>query len=173
MSASEPYEKTYERLKAETAEMFGLDVAKLSLLDELRLDLVSLLRLEVGALHGQALTGQKVDLDRLNTAHTMLSKLLPPSTLVTPVEHEISASEEAEIEGQWEQKINSLTRERELRLAEDPAGARAALEAEIAAALVKYPQPLPEPPWGCSVPPQPEVVPTKVSTTLGAVLTKR
>jgi hypothetical protein len=165
MSAETSYETTYARLKNETAAMFGLNIEKLSLLDELRLDLISLLRLEVGSLQGKALAGQTIDLDRLNTAHNMLAKLLPPSTLVTEVD-EISTGEEAQIEGQWARHIAGITAEHERQLAEDPGAARQRLEDEIAAAVAKYGKPE-KPPWGGSAPP-PSTEPAPTEPTTGS-----
>jgi hypothetical protein len=69
---------TYDALRAETARMLGLDLAAdLSPADGLRLDLCALLRLSLDALQGVALSGREVDLSRLQSCYTMLSKLLP------------------------------------------------------------------------------------------------
>jgi hypothetical protein len=75
---------TYERLKTETAGMFGYDLADLSLTQGLQIDLVSLLRLEVDSMQGKVLAGETVDLARLVAAHGLLAKMLPTSALVAP-----------------------------------------------------------------------------------------
>lgn len=73
----------YEKLKAETAEMLRLNVDSPSLLENLQVDLVSLLRLEVDTMQGKVLSGEQVDLNRLQTALTMLRQLLPEKALVS------------------------------------------------------------------------------------------
>jgi hypothetical protein len=74
----------YERLRDETAGMFGYDLTNLSLTQGLQLDLVSLLRLEVDTMQGKVLAGDTVDLQRLVAAHGLLAKMLPASALVAP-----------------------------------------------------------------------------------------
>ena len=74
----------YDRLRTETAAMFGFDVSNLTLTQGLQLDLVSLLRLEVDTMQGAVFAGETVDLKRLEMAHDMLQKLLPEKALVAP-----------------------------------------------------------------------------------------
>ena len=75
---------TYERLRAETAEMFDYDLASASLTQGLQIDLVSLLRLEIDAMSGRVLAGETVDLTRLVAAHGLLRQMLPERALVAP-----------------------------------------------------------------------------------------
>jgi hypothetical protein len=150
---------TYERLKIETASMLNLDAASLSLVENLQLDLVSLLRLEVDTLQGQVLAGEQVDLGRLSTSLAMLRQLLPERALVAPapapearfgndarkrlrrlIEQTLLGGEEIVDESQEaleRQFRDHDAREREERLFNHPDEARAALEAEIAAAQAK------------------------------------
>ena len=75
---------TYERLRAETAEMFDYDLASASLTQGLQIDLVSLLRLEIDGMSGRVLAGETVDLTRLVAAHGLLRQMLPERALVAP-----------------------------------------------------------------------------------------
>jgi hypothetical protein len=74
----------YEMLRAETAQMLGIDLAALSPADGLRLDLTALLRLSLDTLQGQALSGREVDLSRLQACYGMLAKLLPAAVEAPP-----------------------------------------------------------------------------------------
>jgi hypothetical protein len=91
----------YERLKTETAGMFGYDLADLSLTQGLQIDLVSLLRLEVDTMQGKVLAGETVDLQRLVAAHGLLQKMLPAQALVAPAaaaSHDAFAGAREELE---------------------------------------------------------------------------
>jgi hypothetical protein len=77
----------YEALRAETAQMLGLDLTDLSAVAGLKLDLVSLLRLSLDELHGRALSGAPIDMATLNQCVALLQKLLPSATTeVSPPE---------------------------------------------------------------------------------------
>jgi hypothetical protein len=102
----------YDRLRTETAAMFGFDVSNLTLTQGLQLDLVSLLRLEVDSMHGAVLAGETVDLKRLEMAHDMLQKLLPDKALVAPAPAP-DVGEHGAAVFQVETMINGLLRARE------------------------------------------------------------
>jgi hypothetical protein len=74
----------YDRLRAETAQMFDYDLANASLTQGLQIDLVSLLRLEIDSMSGAVLAGKTVDLSRLVAAHGLLKQMLPERSLVAP-----------------------------------------------------------------------------------------
>ena len=67
MSDSDDPARAYESLRVETATMLGLNLADLSPAASLRLDLTALLRLSLDSLQGIALSGQEVDLARLQS----------------------------------------------------------------------------------------------------------
>jgi hypothetical protein len=80
MTADPPH--TYKVLRNESAVMLDLDpAAELPPVAELKLDLVTLLRLALDNLSGLALSGAEIDLSRLSACHTMLTRLLPPTSL--------------------------------------------------------------------------------------------
>jgi hypothetical protein len=91
----------YAALRDETAQMLKLDAANLSLVEGLQLDVIALLRLEIDGLHGAALSGETVDLQRLAVAHGMLQKTLG-GALVAPApaatNHDAFAGARAELE---------------------------------------------------------------------------
>jgi hypothetical protein len=130
--------QTYERLRAETAEMLKLDAAKMSPVEGLQLDLVSLLRLEVDGLHGAALSGEAVDLQRLAVAHGLLAKMLPAQALIAPAaaaDHvDQFAGARQELAALFEKRAEALER----RLARDPDAARRELETKIQLAIEKH-----------------------------------
>jgi hypothetical protein len=84
MSDSDDPARAYESLRVETATMLGLNLADLSPAASLRLDLTALLRLSLDSLQGIALSGQEVDLARLQSCFSMLSKLLPQAVEAPP-----------------------------------------------------------------------------------------
>jgi hypothetical protein len=151
---------TYERLRTETAEMLRLNADSASLIEGLQVDLVALLRLEIDTLQGAVLSGDSVDLARLASALTMLRSLLPEKALVSappPVETRFGPDHRARLKALIEKTLlggekivdesrealerqfrDHDAREREERLCKQPDEARAALEAEIAAARAKH-----------------------------------
>jgi hypothetical protein len=154
----------FEEMRKETGAMLGYkDADAPSLIQNLQIDCVALLRFSIDHLQAEVFAGHDVDLNKLSTSLGMLRQLLPERSLQAPPPlDEFQPGEAEEIAEEFNRKIASLTNERERQLAEDPAGARAALEIEIAAALEKYPQPLEKPPWGGSAPPtSAEAEPTK------------
>ena len=135
----------YDRLRAETAEMFGYDLGNLSLTQGLQLDLVSLLRLEVDTMQGQVLAGQVVDLTRLVAAHGMLQKLLPERALVAPapaVEDRGSPTARERLR----QLIENVFAAKDAELAESCQREEAVMAAEAMSASPPPPEPPPEPP---------------------------
>jgi hypothetical protein len=128
---------TYEALRASTAEMLKLDPANLSLVEGLQLDLIALLRLTTSDMHGAALSGEAVDLDRLSTALGMLQKLLPASALVAPAPADVRGDSDAafrQIADQLDRQIAVL----EVAMARDPARARAEFEEKLQRAIEKH-----------------------------------
>lgn len=131
---------TYEKLKRDTASMFGYDLPDLSLTQGLQLDLVSLLRLEIDTMSGKVLAGEVVDLARLTAAHGLLKSLLPEKSLVGPAapaaEVRFSTAHQAKLRADLERILSSDDYDREL--ARNPRKARADLERRIEAAIAKF-----------------------------------
>jgi hypothetical protein len=152
----------YAELRRETASMLGFkDTDEPSLVQNLQTDCVTMLRFAIDGLQAEVFGGKDVDLNRLASSLAMLRQLLPVHSLESPPQlNELQPGEAEEVEKQWQAKIASLTREHELRLAENPDEARRELEAAITAALEKHPQPPPKAPWGGNSPP-PQAAPTE------------
>jgi hypothetical protein len=133
---------TYDRLRAETAEMFDYDLASASLTQGLQIDLVSLLRLEIDTMSGRVLAGETVDLQRLVAAHGLLQKMLPAQALVAPAPgggHDFAGAraeltqfliKRANALERREQRESERLREENARLTEEIRLLRAARESE-------------------------------------------
>lgn len=67
----------FERLRAKTADLLGLNLENLTPLKALRLDRATLLRLELDRLQAQQAAGEAVDLGRMALASQQLETLLP------------------------------------------------------------------------------------------------
>jgi hypothetical protein len=133
---------TYERLRDETAGMFGYDLTNLSLTQGLQIDLVSLQRLEIDTMQGKVLAGETVDLQRLVAAHGLLAKMLPSSALVAPAaaadNPDPFAGAREELRAFLSQRAEAIERRdrrREAELAANPAKARAEFEATLQRAI--------------------------------------
>jgi hypothetical protein len=143
---------TYDRLRAETAEMFDYDLASASLTQGLQIDLVSLLRLEIDSMSGRVLAGETVDLTRLVAAHGLLRQMLPEKALVAPAppaETRFGLDHKAKLRALIERALNNDDYERSL--AADPARARAQFEVRLQEAIEKY-APAPAPASGGCTP---------------------
>jgi hypothetical protein len=165
MTAVDP-KAAYDAVRLETQKLLGLRDP--SLLQSMTVDAVSLLRLSLDAQTGAVLAGRAVDLSELGDALGMLGKLLPAGALQAgQLPAAMTDAEEEETERLWAAKMESLAVERMRRLSEAPDQARAELEAEIAAAMERFPPAVEAPPWGAppsSTKPAP-TEPTTGSTT--------
>jgi hypothetical protein len=92
--------KSYAALRDETAAMLNLNADSASLVENLQVSLVAILRMEVDTLEGQVLSGDSVDLKRLEIALGMLRQLLPAQALVSappPAEVRFSGEHQAKL----------------------------------------------------------------------------
>jgi hypothetical protein len=140
-------QRAYERLQRETAQMLGFGAEPSSGLKGLTVDAISLLRLEISDLAGAAVSGASVDLDRLTTALALLSRLLPEAALQAQpqlVEEELTEREASAAMLELESLLGKYVEAKHRAWAEDPDAAREEFEAELAAAIERYP-PAPKP----------------------------
>lgn len=67
----------YDRLRAETAQLLGLNCSDLTSLQKLRIDVVAALRLELDEIQSRQVARQPIDLGKLLQVSTALERLLP------------------------------------------------------------------------------------------------
>lgn len=129
----------YAKLRSETMKTLGFDADKdLSPLQDLQINLASILLLEIDSAQGAQLAGTPVDLSRLNTAISLLHKMLPATSL--------AASPEPDFAGARERLAAMLTQQHdghETGLARWPDKARADLEERIKLAIAAHPDIVP------------------------------
>jgi hypothetical protein len=84
--SDDPRTTLYRRLRAEAAELMGLDAADLSGLASMQVDLVGILMLEIDDMQATSVAGRLIDMGRLADAVRILRSLMPTSEpLAAPV----------------------------------------------------------------------------------------
>jgi hypothetical protein len=125
----------HERLRRDTATMLNYDYDNLTAAQSVRLDRAAMLRLELDDCQAKKLAGQPFDTNKYIAASEALERMFNgggesrPSVGVDPLCDQFLAD------------IDRAIAAKEYALAENPAQARAELQANIQRAIAKHPQP--------------------------------
>jgi hypothetical protein len=123
MSDGHPDAVLYRRLRAESAQLLGLDPASLTTAQGLRVDLVASLRLALDTFTAQQLRGEPVDVGKMLSCAESLERLLPRSASPFNAKAHLD-SVRTKFTALIDSYANEFDRVRDVRVA--------ALEAEIA-----------------------------------------
>lgn len=86
------------RLRAECAQLLGVDLQRMSPAQTVRLDRATALRLEIDTLQSKQLAGSPIDVGKLMQASEALERLLPAEAIDAPDYRRLSDEELSELE---------------------------------------------------------------------------